>query len=260
MDFATIIGFIGGLVIVGLAIVLGGSPFLFFNIPAVLIVAGGALFVVTMKFSLGKMKTAFAVAMKAFIFKVDDPLDLIAEVIGLSRVIRKDGPLALTNVKVRNGFLARGIDMLVDATDPEICQSILMREKLQTAVRHENGRKIFRALSDVAPAMGMIGTLIGLVQMLSHMSDPKLVGPAMAIALLTTLYGAILAHMVAKPIADKLELRAEEEQLLQSIVCDAVVGMAKGQAPYVLEHALMSYLPTNARQERPVAHNSQVVA
>ena len=249
MDFATFIGFIGGLVIVSLAITLGGSPIIFINIPAMLIVVVGAFFVVTMKFSLGKIRSAFGVAMKAFIFKPDEPLKVIEQVVGFSKIIRKEGPLALADVNVHNSFLARGMEMLVDATDADVCRAILIREKTQTAIRHENGQRIFRAVSDVAPAMGMIGTLIGLVQMLSNMADPKLVGPAMAIALLTTLYGAILANMVAKPIADKLEMRAEEEGLLQSIICDAITGMAQGQSPYMLEQSLMSYLPTNIRNE-----------
>lgn len=249
MDIATLVGFIGGIVIVSLAITLGGSPVIFVNLPAAFIVIVGTLFVVTMKFSLSKMKSAFSVAMKAFIFKSADPLEVIEQVIGFSKIIRKDGPLALADIKVNNDFLARGMEMLVDATDADVCQTILLREQVQTATRHENGRKIFRAVSDVAPAMGMIGTLIGLVQMLSNMADPKLVGPAMAMALLTTLYGAILANMVAKPIADKLEMRAEEEQLLQSIICDAVASMAQGHSPYVLEQSLMSYLPTVVRKD-----------
>lgn len=259
MDLATLIGFLGGLIIVGVAITLGGSPSIFINIPAALIVIVGALFVVTMKFSFGKMKSALGVATKAFIFRPGDPLEIIEQIVGFSRIIRKDGPLALANVKVHNSFLLRGIEMLVDATDADVCRTILLREKIQTASRHENGRKIFRAVSDVAPAMGMIGTLIGLVQMLSNMADPKLVGPAMAIALLTTLYGAILANMVAKPIADKLEMRAEEEQLLQAIICDGITGMAHGHSPYFLEQSLMSYLPANIRNESQV-NDSRVVA
>lgn len=252
MDSATIIGFIGGVFIVALAVVLSGNPITFINVPAILIVIIGTLFVVTMKFSLVKMRSAFGLAMKAFFFKVDEPSEVIEQVIGLSRLLRKEGPLALAEVQIHNNYLARGVDMIVDGTDVDLCRSILLREMAQSSQRHEEGRRIFRAISDVAPAMGMIGTLIGLVEMLSNMADPNLVGPAMAIALLTTLYGAILANMVAKPIADKLEMRSKEEELLRSIVCDAVTGMAQGHSPYILEQTLVSYLPTSIRNDNDV--------
>ena len=247
MDLATVVGFVGGFVIVGAAIVTGGDPVIFVNIPSILIVVLGSVFVVSMKFSIADLKSAVSVAMKAFIFKIAPPEEVISKIVELAKLARRDGPLALENVKVDNPFLTRGIQLIVDAAEAEVSKTILARERSATFSRHENGQNIFMAINDVAPAMGMIGTLVGLVQMLANMSDPKSIGPAMAVALLTTLYGAILSNMVAKPIAEKLALRAAEEDMQNAMIIDAVLGMANGLSPTMIEETLVSYLPTNQR-------------
>jgi chemotaxis protein MotA len=123
----------------------------------------------------------------------------------------------------------------------------------QTLQRHNDGQDIFKAIGDVGPAMGMIGTLIGLVQMLSNMNDPKQIGPAMAVALLTTLYGAILANMVALPIADKLAVRSREETTRKSLIIEALLGIQSGQNPRVIENMLETYLPKSKRQQEEPA-------
>ncbi len=253
MDLATVLGLIGGLVIVMLAIVFGGSPLLFVNIPSILIVLIGSMFIVSMKFSLPQLKNAFKVAFNAFLWKATPPQELIALALKLAKIARKDGLLKLEEENIENEYFARAIQLVVDGTDVEIAETMLNHERSITVMRHEEGKNIFMAINDVAPAMGMIGTLIGLVQMLSNMSDVATIGPAMAVALLTTLYGAILANMVAKPIADKLSMRSDEEDMCQSIIVDAVVGIAKGNSSYVLEQTLMSYLPSKTRGNLSVA-------
>jgi len=247
MDLATLVGLIGGFVVVGMAIMFGGAAHMFINIPSILIVLIGSMFVVSMKFSLIKLKNAFSIAFKAFLWKSSPPQQLIAQALSLAKIARKDGLLKLEEVEIEDAFFARAIQLVVDGTDVAVAEQMLNHERDITVMRHDEGRNIFMAINDVAPAMGMIGTLIGLVQMLSNMSDVATIGPAMAVALLTTLYGAILANMVAKPIADKLSLRSEEEDMAMSIVVDAVVGIAKGQSSYVLEQTLMSYLPSKKR-------------
>ena len=249
MDKATIIGLVGAFAIVGAAIVIGGSPVIFVNVPSALIVILGALFVVCMKYSFEKMGNALKVAGKAFKVKLDTPESIIAECVHLSNIVRKDGPLGLESVVIENNFLSRGVRLLVDGTEADIVKIIMEREKDAVIERHDEGKAIFMAVNEVAPAMGMIGTLVGLVQMLSNMNDPKQIGPAMAVALLTTLYGAILSNMVAKPIADKLALRSEEEDLLNSLAVEGVYAMAKGYNAMVIEETLLSSINRKRREK-----------
>ncbi|NQY99788.1 MAG: MotA/TolQ/ExbB proton channel family protein [Bdellovibrionales bacterium] len=249
MDIATVVGLIGGLAVVGAAIVFGGSPVIFVNIPSFLIVIVGSIFVVAMKFSVQKLTNAVAVAMKAFFFTLETPEEIIIEAVKLAKIARKDGPLGLEKTQVANKFLARGVRLVVDNTDADVARQIMDRDRISTTDRHGEGQEIFNALNDVAPAMGMIGTLIGLVQMLSNMSDPKSIGPAMAVALLTTLYGAIVSNMIAKPIADKLSLRANEEEFLNTLCIDAIHAIGKGYSPMIVEESLVSYLSLKNRDK-----------
>lgn len=252
MDLATLLGLLGGIIIVGSAIVYGGSPIIFVNIPSILIVCFGSLFVVTMKFSFQKLKNAFSVAAKAFFFKTEDPIAVIQECIHLAAISRKKGPLGLESEVIKNKYLERGVRLYVDGTDADIIKVIMQKEKFSILERHEDGQKIFLAINEVAPAMGMIGTLIGLVQMLVSMDDPAKIGPAMAVALLTTLYGALIANLIAKPMADKLELRSTEEELVNTLCVEAVYAMAKGYNSMIVEESLVSYLSQKKRQEYEV--------
>ncbi len=243
MDFATLVGLLGSFGIVASAMILGGSPLIFINLPSILIVIGGSFFVAMMKFGIGQFLGAFKVAVKAFTCKVELPKDLIEKSIELAGIARKNGLLALESVEIDNEYLKKGIQYLVDGLDGEVVKATLIKERAQQCHRHELGISVFKALGDVGPAMGMIGTLIGLVQMLSAMDDPKSIGPAMAVALLTTLYGAMLATMFALPIADKLGLRNDEEQLNQGLLIDAIMGIQAGLNPRVIEELLTSYIP-----------------
>ncbi len=247
MDLATLVGLIGSFTVVMIAILMGGSFLLFVDMPSVMITIGGSIFVVAMKFSINQVPKAFVIAAKAFMFKIDGPDELIETCYNLADEAKKGGVLALEKIKIENSFLKRGVDMSVDGIAPEIIRNNLETEMNQMISRHTEGTRIFRALADVGPAMGMIGTLIGLVQMLSNMSDPKSIGPAMAVALLTTLYGAILANMIANPIADKLTLRSGEEELNCSIIIDAIEGINAGINARVVRDGLLNYLPKSQR-------------
>jgi chemotaxis protein MotA len=143
--------------------------------------------------------------------------------------------------------LSKGIQLLVDGHDPEVVNALLRKDVSMTTTRHADGGLFFRALADVGPAMGMIGTLIGLVGMLANMDDPKTIGPAMAVALLTTLYGSFLATVVAIPIADKLAVRATQEEIIQKMAIDGILAIQAGQNPRIVETMLNSYLPANIR-------------
>lgn len=187
MDFATLIGLVGALLLITTAVVLGVSPDVFINPASILIVVGGSLLVVLAKFSFAQFFGAFGAAARAFKFKLPDMLASIEELVDVAQVARKQGVLGLKGRDVSTRFLGQGIQMLVDGHNAETIRQLLSKERLMTLDHNRSGAKVFTALADVAPAMGMIGTLIGLVQMLSNMEDPKSIGPAMAVALLTTL-------------------------------------------------------------------------
>ncbi len=220
---------------------------MFVNVPSMLIVVGGAIFAVLMKFELGQFLAAGKVAAFAFSFKLPKPDAMIEEIVELAGEARKNGLLALEGKEVSYDFLGKGIQLLVDGHDPDVVKTLLSKDVNLSAARHKIGSQIFAQLGDVAPAMGMIGTLIGLVAMLANMDDPKSIGPAMAVALLTTLYGAMMANMLCLPISDKCSLRADEEGRLQAMVIDALLAIQAGQNPRVIESILRTYLPESKR-------------
>ncbi len=249
MDLATLIGLTGAFGIVLAAIILGGTGGSFINMSSILIVLCGTFLVTMMKFSLGSFLSAASVAVKAFIHKPLPAEELIENAVELAKTARQGGLLALEDAEVPDEFMKNGLDLLVDGHPADIVRSMLMKDLQLTLKRHNDGQDIFKAIGDVGPAMGMIGTLIGLVQMLANMDDPKQIGPAMAVALLTTLYGAILANMVALPIADKLQMRSKEENNRKSLIIDALLGIQAGQNPRVIENLLETYLPRSKRQK-----------
>ncbi|WP_279151602.1 flagellar motor protein PomA [Photobacterium iliopiscarium] len=248
MDLATLIGLVGSFAFIIMAMLVGGDLVMFADTSSVLIVFGGSLFIVLMKYNISQFFGAAKIAAKAFIFKTDKPDDLIAQIVTMADAARKGGFLALEEMEVENPFLRKGVDLLVDGHDADTVRMILRKDIALTNERHEQGASIFSALGDVAPAMGMIGTLIGLVAMLSNMDDPKSIGPAMAVALLTTLYGSILANMVALPIADKLMLRKNEERLNRLLILDGVLAIQEGQNPRVIDSYLKNYLHEKKRR------------
>jgi chemotaxis protein MotA len=247
VDLATLLGILGAFGIIGGAMTMSGGIGIFVDVPSMLIVLVGTFFVVLMKFNLSQFLGCFKVAGKAFIFKLVDPVDLIDEVVELADDARKNGLLSLEDKEVSDAFLQSGIQLLVDGHDPEVVRSLLYKDMSETLKRHEVGSAIWKQMGDTAPAMGMVGTLIGLVAMLANMSDPASIGPAMAIALLTTLYGAMLGNMVALPISDKVALRRNEESRIKNMVIDALMGIQAGQNPRVIDSMLRNYLPSGKR-------------
>ncbi len=247
MDIATLIGLLGGFGIIIGAIATGGDIMLFVNVPSILIVVGGTFMVTLMQVSLKDFLGSFSVALKAFFYKTDDAKQLIEEAVQLADIARKNGLLALENQEISNDFLKTGIGLCVDGHDPALVQKMLTKDIDLTIERHTTGQKMFKNMAAIAPAMGMIGTLIGLVQMLANMSDPASIGPAMAVALLTTLYGAVIANAFAIPMADKLARASQMEQDSKSLIMETISGIQEGMNPRVLEQLLTTYLPTSKR-------------
>ncbi len=241
MDLATLVGFIVAVGIIMAAMIMGGGIGPFIDIPSLLVVVGGTVGAVMMNFTLGQFLGAVKVALKALMFKIDSPENLIDMVVEMANEARTGGLLALEGKETENAFLSKGIQLMVDGHEPAVVKETLKAEMSQAEARHESGILIFTTIGNMAPAMGMIGTLVGLVLMLGNMSDPASIGPSMAVALLTTLYGALIANVFAIPTAGKLSLRKAEEVMIQSMIIDAVSGIQEGRNPRVIEELLRTY-------------------
>jgi len=250
VDLATLIGIIAAFGVIIGAIILGGSAGIFVNIPSLVIVVGGTFAVTLMQVSLKQFLGSFKVAMRAFMNKVSPPEVLIEEAVELADTARKEGLLALEGRKISDPFLQMGIRMCIDGHAPDVIHKMLSKEINLSLDREKTGAKMFKSIGDAAPAMGMIGTLIGLVQMLSNMSDPKSIGPAMAVALLTTLYGAVIANAIALPIAEKLNGLSASETLNKKLILESIAAIQEGTNPRILKQMLTAYLPEEKRDSK----------
>ncbi len=250
MDFATILGIVSGTILILASMASGGSLSSFLNLPGIMIVAGGTLAATLINESLTRVLGAMRVGMQAFFERKMSPEQTIETVVGLAAKARKEGLVSLDNHDIPDTFLARGVRLGVDGLDPEAVRSILSSELQTLKERHRRGQTIFRFMGSTAPAMGMVGTLVGLVQMLKTLDDPSAIGPAMAIALLTTLYGAIIAFVICNPIASKLEHRTEEEVAQMTLAMAGVESILKGENSLVIQSKLDAYLAPAQRAQR----------
>ncbi len=248
MDIATLIGIVAGFVLIVGSMALGGSIGSFFNVPGVLIVFGGTIAAALINESLGHVLGAVKVAMQAFFNRSHRSETLIQRIVDLAAKARKEGLVSLEGEEIEDPFLARGVRLGVDGLSPDVITTTLTSELLALKKRHQRGQQIFKFMGATAPAMGMIGTLIGLVQMLKNMESPDDIGPAMAVALLTTLYGAILAFLIFNPIASKLEVRTGEETAAKSLAIVGVESILKGDNTLVIQSKLESFLSPAERK------------
>lgn len=251
MDLATIIGMFLGLGLVSYAIFskAGENAGAFLDSDSAMIVIGGAIASVMASFPLARFLKTGKVFAKALVHKELSTQKLIDDLVGYAEVARRDGILSLENAikEADDPFIIKGIQMAVDGTDPELIEQIMNNELEAIVERHDNGKAIFDAIGKYAPAYGMIGTLVGLVIMLMNMSNPDSIGPAMAVALLTTLYGSLFANVFALPIADKLGQRNDEELLYKSIIIKGVMSIQSGDNPRIVEQKLKTFLPPSLR-------------
>ena len=251
MDIATIIGLIVGMALIIMAILLGGSFMAYVDAPSMMIVIGGAFAATMTAFPLSRFLLLPKVVLKAIFAKPQSPVVLVQTIVELAEVARRDGILALESSveRIDDAFLIRGLQMAVDGTDPEVIESIMETELENLVDRHMAGKGLLDAMGRYAPAFGMIGTLIGLVAMLSNMDDPAKIGAGMAAALITTLYGALLANVLFLPMADKLALRSQEEVLLKTIIIQGVMSIQAGDNPRNVQSKLMTFVPPSLRAE-----------
>lgn len=249
MDIATIIGLISGTALLLWAIMSKTGIGTFIDYASIAIVGGGALSAAMISFPIQNLLGVAKVVKNCFFSKSRNPVALIQELVQYAEVARRDGILALENVAgdIKDPFLVSGIQMAVDGTDPDLIETVMLSDLEAVEARHNEGKSLFANIGKYAPAFGMIGTLIGLVIMLQNMSDPDSIGPAMAVALLTTFYGALLANLVALPLADKLGLRSREEMMLRMIVIKGVMAIQSGDNPRIVEQKLKTFLPNRLR-------------
>lgn len=255
LDVLTPIGLTIGVIMLLFGIVYNGgmSGLLSFVDPAsLLIVIGGLLSGLLVSFSLKDIKQMIKVMRQSFSSDERKLQDLIDTFVHLSGKARREGLLSLEMEidQVEDRFLRKGMLLAIDGTDPDVIQDILLAEIAAMEERHRKGRAILEKAGDYAPAWGMIGTLIGLVLMLKNLNDPSTLGPNMAIALLTTLYGSLLANLVFIPIAAKLELKTEQEAFLKQIIVEGVIGVQSGQNPNLLQEKLSAFLSQEEREAK----------
>jgi len=247
MDYATLLGmgFVLGLVLWAAGSGTGGDVTAFLNLPGLLLVLGGSLAATVCSFALGRLRGIGGMLRKAFLEEPCDPREVIREIVRLADVARRSGLLAMEATLPRDDrrFLARAIRMIVDGYEPGTVQSVLMDEIEATDARHASARQFLDLLARYCPTFGMIGTLIGLVVMLRGLSDPARIGPGMAVALLTTLYGLVLANGVFVPLSRKLAARNDDEMLVKTIVLKGVLAIHAGDNPRVVEQKLQAFLP-----------------
>ncbi len=253
MDIATLLGVVSGFGLVVLAIKLGGGLIWFWNAPSSMIVIGGTLAITLINYPLSDVLGVMSVLKNAFLYKIPQSTTLVPDIVELAKIARREGILALEKkVKQMNEpFLNKGVELAVDGVEPDAIRTIMENELIATEDRHKKGAEIFTVMGTFAPAMGMIGTLIGLVQMLMVMDDPKSIGPAMAVALITTFYGSVMANLIFLPIAGKLKVRREDEVKYKQLVVEGVASIQFGDNPRVVEQKLQTYLSPSERALLP---------
>lgn len=253
MDIATIVGLILGFGLILTSIIIGGDGGLvpFIDYPSMMIVLGGAMAAMLINFPLGKCLGSFKVVLKCFLFKLPDPIETIEKFKELAGIAKKEGLLALENRldELSDDFLKRGFESLIAGASTEQIRASLETEVGYIDQRHIDGKKIVDACGAAAPAFGMIGTLIGLVMMLRNLSDPSQIGGGMATALLTTLYGALIANVVCIPLAGKLETRNSEETTLREMMIEGICAIGKGDSPKAVEEQLLAFLSPKSRSK-----------
>ena len=254
MDFATIIGIIGGFGLVIIAMVSGGGFTWFVDWPSAMIVLGGTFGAVLINYPMADLLGVIKVAKNAFRGKKQQADVVINRLVEMSRISRRDGLISLQSMIQKNEekdpFLIKAVNLVVDGVDPLHVSEIMQTELDSLAERHRLGAEIFTTMGNFAPAMGLIGTLIGLVQMLKQMNSPGAIGPAMAVALITTFYGVILANLVFLPIAGKLKTKSSQELLLKQLIINGILSIQSGDNPRVLEQKLHSYIAPRERKSR----------
>ena len=250
MDISTVLGLLLGVVFIIGGILTSGQIDSYIHIPSIIIVLGGTIASTLASFPLKNFLNTSRVIKKAFSYKETSPDEVIEEIINLANIARKEGLLALEEYaeELQDDFLQKGIMLIVDGTDPELVRNILETELTFLEEIHMDGQSIFETMGTYAPAFGMIGTLIGLINMLKDLDDPSMIGPNMSVALVTTFYGSILANVVFLPLARKLKIRSKSEVLVKELTVEGLLSIQAGENPRIIEEKLKTFIPPEMRK------------
>jgi len=251
MDLATLIGIISGVVFLVWSILLGGSLLSFWDLPSVMIVFGGGAASILISYRISEIAKMVKVVIKAFMGKEARPQDSIKVLVDLSMKARREGLLSLESEyeSINDDFLKQSLQLVVDGVEPEVIVESMDLELENMKMRHDKGSGLFKTMGALFPAWGMIGTLIGLINLLKALDDPSNIGPSMAVALVTTFYGSILANFVCNPIANKLSIKSKEEINLKRMIIEGVLSIQAGENPRILEHKLKTFLSPQQKQD-----------
>jgi chemotaxis protein MotA len=249
MDLSTGLGLAFGATVLVTLIMMGGELGMFVDMHAFIVIFGGSTAATLIRFPLTSLFHGMPLGMKfAFTMRRWTARELVDEIANLAEIARKQGPIALEKAEIEDSFLAKGMRYVADGYDADFIRNNLERDMDNFCVHLDEGQKIYRAVGDCAPAFGMVGTLIGMVQMFANMTDPSKLGPYMAVALLATFYGAALANLFCLPIADKLQLKLHDEQVNRSLIIDGVLMIREAKSPTLVREMLLAYLPEKHRE------------
>jgi chemotaxis protein MotA len=248
MDIMTGAGLVAGVIVIATMMLLGGDLEMFVSEHAAIIIFGGSISATMIRFPLGVMLHGIPLGMK-YVFTMSrlSARDLVDELARIAEIARKQGPVGLEKVETEEAFLAKGIRYVADGYDLEFIRDNLERDRDNFLMHLDEGSKIYRAVGDCAPAFGMVGTLIGMVQMFANMTDPSKLGPFMATALLATLYGALVSNLICLPIADKLHGKLLDEETNRTLIIDGILMIRDSKSPALVREMLLAYLPEKHR-------------
>ena len=249
MDFTILFGLIFSFLMIGGTLLVSGDPGNYLDAASITLVLGGTIGATLTQFPFRSIFSVWRIALTSLSSKMPTSSELVDDLVSLSMRARREGILSL-ELPMKNAtslFMQKGLRLSIDGIDPETIERVLLAEMTNMQGRHTHGVAVFEAMASYAPALGMMGTVIGLVQMLNTMEDPSQIGPAMALALITTFYGIILANLIFLPIAGKLRQRSQQELLLMEMILEGVVAIANGENPRILRERLLTYQPPSER-------------
>jgi len=249
LDLASVFGLVGGIAVILITILISGDLIGYVDIPSIICTFGGTIAMTFMAFPIKKLKEGIAALKYVFVYAETDAEYIIKSIIDLANTARKEGLLALEEAaqQLKDDFLQKGILLIVDGTDPELVRNILETELSFIEERHKSNQGVYEFMAAIGPGFGMLGTLIGLINMLANLSDPSTVGPNMAVAIVTTLYGSLIANVLCNPVISKLKIRSSQESLMKEVMLEGMLSIQAGENPRIIEEKLKAFMSPKLR-------------